>query len=395
MSKEKKTSNKQIVFSDSVDCRATFTRKFKKTLLVTLLVTLLTMLTLAVTGAADGDDLARSKNIDKSIEKGLNYLYENQLPGGDFPLYRSYYPEMSPKEKIPVLFDTTFVVHTLNLAEGENTEEIVDEMKSKANAFLLDNKLPHGVWKWQNISFLLPDTDDTSMAFAALVESGVDISDESLDYMLDFKTQDGIFYTYINSEEWLDPSNPVYEFFKNNDIDPNVNADILYAYSLRNRTQIGIIQYLNNIAENKSFINGTIYYPSPYVFTYMVTRDYSDGNIKELEPSLIPIRDYILAMQKPDGGWGNAQDTALATVSLLNMDYKGVELEKAIKHILSTQREDGSWNMYAFYMDTYTAAIFPGTPTIYFGSQELTTAFNIESLIKYQKTLDKEEEKGG
>ncbi|MCK5721208.1 MAG: hypothetical protein KAI84_01620 [Gammaproteobacteria bacterium] len=321
--------------------------------------------------------------IDRRIENGIYYFYGAQLPSGEFPSFISYYPEMNPRVNTSVVFDTTFIVYTLNLIDNENSEEMVDEMKSKAVAFLLDNKLSHGVWRHftGNIQTeIIPDTDNTAMVFATLVENGVNIDDESLDYMLSYRTPDGIFYTWINSEEWLAPSNPYYEIFKRNDIDANLNADVLYAYSLRNRTQSGIIRYLNNIAENKSFLNGTLYYPSPYVFTYFVTKNYADGGVSELEPSLDHIREYLLTTQKPDGSWGNDLDTALATVSLLNMGYEGPHLNKAIKHILSTQRKDGSWNIYAFYINP--------VHNIYFGSQELTTSFSLEALIKYRQMIE-------
>jgi hypothetical protein len=351
----------------------------KKSLLG-VLFTMLLILTLVVPAASNEDTITKHKIIDERIEKGLSYLYEMQRPSGDFFSYISYSPEMTNSTNVSLLFDTAFILHTLNLIDNEDTKE----MKNKAVAFLLDNKMSHGVWthKGKYRPGLIPDTDDTSMAFAALVESGVNISDESLDYMLDYRRPDGVFYTWITSEEWLDPSNPYYEaYMGRSDTDASVNANVLYAYSLRNRTQSGIIRYLNNIAENKSFLNGTFYYPSPYVFTYLVTRDYSDGDVKELEPSLANIRNYLLATQKHDGSWGNDLDTALATVSLLNIGYDGPHLKKAINHILISQRKNGSWSSYAFY-------IAPVSPTNYYGSQELTTSFSLEALIKYKKTTD-------
>ncbi|GFO97376.1 hypothetical protein ig2599ANME_1577 [groundwater metagenome] len=324
--------------------------------------------------------IIKSKIIDRRIEKGMNYLYENQLPSGEFSTYISYSPNMSGAKNFSVVFDTTFILHTLNLADNKKTEEIVNEMITRAVVFLLDNREPPGVWRHEG-KYLAelgpPDTDDTSMAFAALVESGVNISDESLNYMLNYRTPDGIFYTWINSDEWLDPSNPYYEYYKMNDIDANVNADVIYAYSLRNITHDEVVRYLNGISENKSFLNGTIYYPSPYVYAYLVTKAYSDGDIKELKPSLNNIKDYLLSTQNKDGGWGNDLYTALASVSLINMNYKGEALEKAVEHIMDNQRKNGSWGTYSFY-------IAPSSPTIYYGSRELTTSFSLEALIKYK-----------
>ncbi len=333
----------------------------------------------------------KSKLIEKRIEKGLEYLHENQLPNGQFPSYISYSQDMSNGINMSMLFDTAFVAHTLNIA-GYHNGDTVQAMKTKTVNFLMENKESHGVWKVRGKSepAYPPDTDTTAIVFSTLIESGVNISDETLDYMLGFRTSEGVFYTWINSEEWLqyfkdlDPSSPFYEFYirvKNNDIEPTVNADVLYAYSLRNRPQSGVIRYLNGIAENKTFINGTLYYPSQYVFTYLVTKAYSEGNVEELEPSIANIKDSIISTQKPDGSWGNDLNTALATVSLLNTDYEGKPLDKAIEHILDSQSKNGNWSSYAFY-NTGT------TPPLYYGSQELTTSFNLEALIKYKNTID-------
>jgi hypothetical protein len=43
--------------------------------------------------------------------------------------------------------------------------------------------------------------------------------------------------------------------------------------------------------------------------------------------------NYLYENQLPSG-WGNALYTALASVSLINMNYKGNVLEKAVEHIL-------------------------------------------------------------
>ena len=367
--------------------------QYMKKLLIMLLICQI-LLALAVSSAAFDDNIIKSKIIEKRIEKGLYYLYENQQQGGDFPAYYSFSPDMSNRMELnnTIIYDTGIIFHTLNLAGNKHSKQIVYEMKNKSIGFLLDNRYQHGVWKFigknqtldMHETVMVPDVDDTSLAFAGLVESGVNISDETLDYMLDFTSPEGIFKTYINSPEWMeqvDPNDPQYDFYEMNYIDDTINANVIYAYSLRDRTPTGVVQYLNKIAENRSFINGTLYYPSPYVFTYFVTKAYSDGKVTDLEPSLVNIRDYLLETQKSDRGWGNDVDTALATVALINIGYDGKPLEKAINHILEKQRIDGSWNIYSFF-------IAPSSPPMYYGSQELTTSLNLEALIKYKKTLE-------
>lgn len=330
-----------------------------------------------------------SRIIDIEINKGLMYLNNSQLPNGQFPSYISDSPDMTSSTYVPLLFDTTFIAHTLNLAADTTSadttsKKIAQEMQKKTIAYLLENKEKHGVWRvfGKSNTFYPPDNDDTSMAFSAIVESGENISDESLDYMLKFRSPEGVFNMGITDEEWLDPNNPLYEFFKMEIYDPVVNADILYAYSLRNRNPEDVVKYLNNITKNRSFLNGTIFYPSPYVYSYVVTKAYSEGGVKDLKPSIKILRKYVLATQKSDGGWGNDLDSALATATLLNTGYKGKPVEKAIKHIIGRQHANGSWDAYAFY-------IGPLFDPSYFGSPELTTSFSVNALIKYNDQFKK------
>lgn len=330
-----------------------------------------------------GDIGEKSKLIDMKIEKGLNYLYENQLPGGEFPVYLSLSPDMTQSVlAVSTPFDTGLIIHTLNIAD--NNKEIVNEMKNKSIIFLLNNMEQHHVWRFFGRNdYIPPDIDTTSVVFAALIESGVDISDESLDYMLNYRTTDDIFYTWMNSEEWISPSNPYYNLPFLKVIDHNVNINALYAYSLRNRAQNGVVEYLKKIIKNESFIDGSEYYPSPYVFTYLITKANFEGNFKELKPYLNDIKKYLLRTQNPDGSWGNDLETALAVNSLINIGFEGNQLEKAIENILYNQEQNGSWGLYNFYIQPEDSL----RPTTYYGSRELTTSINLEALIKYKKEI--------
>lgn len=99
------------------------------------------------------------------------------------------------------------------------------------------------------------------------------------------------------------------------------------------------------------------------------------------------IKKYLLETQNSDGGWRNDLDTALATISLINLGYDAEPLNRAIGYILNNQNKNGSWNIHFMYIQ-------PGDsikPTNYFGSQELTTSFSLEALIKYKDMNMKKE----
>jgi hypothetical protein len=111
------------------------------------------------------------------------------------------------------------------------------------------------------------------------------------------------------------------------------------------------------------------------MFQYAVSRCYREGFA-----ALGAIRDEsvarIVAASKPDGAFGeNVLDTALAACALLNWGAAPTELERAFKHMLEAQRQDGSWPR---------AVLYYGGPKKYYGwgSEELTTGFCLEALIR-------------
>ena len=93
------------------------------------------------------------------------------------------------------------------------------------------------------------------------------------------------------------------------------------------------------------------------------------------------IKNYLLNKRNVVSEWGNNLENAMATVSLINCGYKGVEVEKAIDNLLKAQRPDGGWPNSAF---------FAGVPELFYGSRELTTAIAVEALWKYLQVHENE-----
>ena len=327
------------------------------------------------------------KEVDTSIEKSISFLKGRQLPSGGFPAYISKSPDMANSVYIPLVFDTAFILHALNFVDS-NSE--TDGIKNKTVEYLLANKEDPGVWRFYGRNpiippdsnllvdpYIPPDLDDTAVAFASLRENGIPIEDSGLEYSLNFRAPEGLFYTWINEEKWLNTSDPLYWYYKQNDIDIVVNANMLYALSLAGKQAPEVSDYLNNYITNNSFTDSTVYYNDPYIQLYMFTRAYADGHVKDLKPSMPVIRNYLLSTQKPDGSWGNEINTSLAAVSLLNTGYKGKALDNAIGYIVSTQRNDGGWQE----IGVSTGGIWP----VYIGSEDFTTAFSLEALGKYSE----------
>jgi hypothetical protein len=99
--------------------------------------------------------------------------------------------------------------------------------------------------------------------------------------------------------------------------------------------------------------------------------------ITKLEPIRQPIIDRIIATSGDDGCiGGNLFNTALGACSLLNLNHQSITLDKAIQFIIDAQKTNGSWERWAHYS--------AGSMYLYFGSEEITTAFCLEALGRYR-----------
>ena len=70
--------------------------------------------------------------------------------------------------------------------------------------------------------------------------------------------------------------------------------------------------------------------------------------------------------------------SALVTVGLLNCGEGGAKSSWSIEYLLSMQRKDGGWPMGIFF----TGGPYLGYHIVY-GSEELTTAISLEAISKY------------
>lgn len=284
-------------------------------------------------------------------------------------------PDMHVNTYVNSPFITTFVFHSFNHLK---TTIQIKKMKKKATSFLIEDMELPCIWRFfGKHSSIPPDIDDTSCALAVLAEGGIHVDRDVLSFLLNLRLENGSFYT------WFLERHPFQGFPLSNllnlkdHVDWTVNANVLYLYSiLGNAPPEGLCEYLNSIVKSEIYLKESIFYRSPYAFTYMLTRAYADGGATCVKSSFPQLRQYLLNTQKQDGSWGNELETALATVSLSNIGYEGEQLDNAINQILDTQKQNGGWPISAFC--TGRSLSLP-----YFGSEELTTGICLEALGKY------------
>jgi hypothetical protein len=312
------------------------------------------------------------ENLSKAEEKGIQFLKNRQLHSGEFATTYSFNKQMIPSFGINSNFITTFVVHSLEFSAQRNG---TFEMREKAIDFLEKNKNDKNYWNFYapNAIILLfgnvpDDLDCTASAAAEISEKNNQIT-SNFDK---FKSRSGTYYT------WTEKIN----YYGGNDIDCVVNTNILFYYSIIRKEDQNLCSYLNNIIKTKNYQKCTNYYTTSFAFTYAITRAFADANASCIKENLSYVKDFLLKSQK-EGSWGNDLDNALATASLINIGFKGEELDLAMSKILARQNFYGAWDNAGFFRGHCF-----GDYCIYFGSEELTTAISLETIAKYKKQLN-------
>ncbi|MFW9874389.1 MAG: prenyltransferase/squalene oxidase repeat-containing protein [Candidatus Thorarchaeota archaeon] len=300
------------------------------------------------------------------LEKALNFLYEQQLPWGEFPTYSYLAEEKGAYGLSP--FATTFVLHALSFAKQNDK---INHMCSRGIKFILDHYEKPGVWRYYGKYIdLIPDMDDTACALSTLIEYSQKIHPGISSYLLKYRDPQTLLFN-----TWMGHSPVRLE----NDIDSVVNANILFLYGLLKKDDLipEVVEFLIKESECLVCQNSQVWYYSPYFFCYVVSRAYADGMVKALEVTKEWISNYLILSQDENGQWRNQIDTACALIALLNFQNNGGEINKAVQFLIEKQSHDGSWEEAMFN--------FP------FASREITTAFCFEGLTKYSNQVESNE----
>lgn len=298
--------------------------------------------------------------IAKCLQKGIEFLYRDQLDWGEFPLLRlNQNPRVDPIYSTSV-FATTFVLHALSFTSQTSQ---VKEMREKGAEFVMNHREKPGVWRYfGRFSRLAPDLDTTSCASVALMENDIEVTsilDNHPESLRDTKSR--LFKTWIEKP-------PTCE----NDTDSVVNANILFYLAKKNlmKEVQEISGFLVRESSHLHVQNSQVWYYSPELFAYAVSRTSTLGKIDELNKAINPLSEYLLFTQQSYGGWASILSTAFAVNALINFGYHGKELDRGIDFILKHQdHSDGYWLEEVFCIPES-------------GSKHLTTSVCVEALAK-------------
>lgn len=338
--------------------------------------------------------------LDDAIARGVAYLHQHQYPNGEFCAYCS--PDAPMQEWcLPdsSIFPTALIAHCLLcLADHPAAEETL----AKAAAFLQYQMHPGGLWNHFTVLHRLRricplDVDDTACVSDFLRARGFDTPyPANVPLLLANRDHRGLFYTWFllrlrwqtNRTHWRvtlpELRRPLQSLAfwlggegSRRDVDGVVNANVLYYLGDIPETQPVITWLLRIIAEQQEG-DCDVWYRDTHMVYYFLSRNYFRG-ITQLEPARQPVIDRILAAAKPDGRLGDTVvDTALAVCSLLNWRVAPPELGPAVAFLLRTQGAPGEWPRWLVYY---------GGPKrlLGWGSEEITTAFCLEALARYQQ----------
>lgn len=336
----------------------------------------------------------------RGIDLGISFLYDHQLPNGEFCCY------YAPDDKMIdwcVPDSTTFPTALISgCLLPLRKHEKVSKLLSSTAVFLQYQAMAGGVWnyftKW-NPLFKASPADADSTVFASYVLTALNYEIPcNRKYLLANRNSKGLFYTWFilrpTKSKYLDvqyvkimarelkrPLHTILFWWKHealrSDVDVVVNANVLFYLGLDSETR-PIVDYLMKVIVKRNEGSSDSWYKNPFTLYYFISRNYK--NIKELEPIRDLIVQRILHSLNADGSFNSsALDTALAISTLLNFNYPH-DLKNSIKFLLDQQQPSGCWDRYILF--------YSGPSKIVgWGSEEVSTGYCIEALEAYRNFI--------
>ncbi len=302
--------------------------------------------------------MSASEQCAPSVQRGLRFLHDNQLPYGEFRTYASPSIDMRRTFFDSSIFATTFVLYSIARID----RPCVTTMTNKAIPFLAGEMRGPGLFQYftsKNVRSIDVDLDDTACASVALQGSHpFIIRGHNVRHFIKNRNEAGLFYT------WVDRPTPA------NNVDSVVNANVVFYLGDRDETE-SACRYLIDTIKSGYESDSYHYYLDNMILYYAISRAYAHGT-SSLSGAREAIIEKVLQSSRDDGSFGNELATACAVCSLANVEYDGVtRLRDAARYLERQQRADGSWRR---------VAMFHGSG-VYYGSEELTTALCLEALF--------------
>ena len=324
--------------------------------------------------------------MQQAISHALDFLAGSQLPYGEFRTYASSDAAMEGDCRFDSSpFATSLVLDCLRFVEDARARA----MAARGLDFLASEMEGPGLWRyWSSRNpghrHLPPDLDDICCISHTLRGAGRPVP-ANREIILANRNERGLFYTWLapraaapselaGAIQCLVGAESLIGLLlagRINDVDAAVNANVVLYLGESEETRAAI-DYLIAAAAGAGNGEPSHFYPDLAAFCYMLSRACFYG-VSALARASGPVLDRLLPLQRDDGSFGSALNTALAACTLLNFDHRAPALHRAVEHLLAAQRHDGAWRRHPMFLG----------PAPYYGSEELTTAFCLEALSRY------------
>jgi len=300
-----------------------------------------------------------------SVAAAVGFLARAQQPWGEVCARRYNNPRLIGTglfDSSP--FATTFVLYAL----GAVTHPGAEPVRAAALSFLHSELEPPGLWRYwtsrQGVA-IDPDLDDTACAAFALWGAQHGADPPNLRIILENRHPCGLFKTWLRHHD------------AHNDIDCAVNANVLLLLGEREETipaRDRVIQTILDGGEESA----CWYYPDRLALYYLISRAFRHGvqGFSACRDAIL--RQTIRNIQDPSC---TALGLAMGICILCNFEHRSEDaVPDALEHLLAAQSADGSWPRAALY----TGPEPPSSHLVWWGSEELTTAFCVEAITRSQ-----------
>lgn len=301
---------------------------------------------------------------------GLDFLDAEVHESGAWP--SSVYGNLELKgesklERVP------FVAALGSFSLSEFSGPRTDHIRNRTREFLLATMEYPGVWRYWN--WLPPDLDDTSICSHVVGPNVWFMLGRTLQTVLRKRDEQGRFLTWLvkgdDSADW-------------DDIDSVVNANVVLWLKNHPETE-GAQRWLKSLIDEAREEGSSWYYPNPMDLYAALARlgpapTGVNDSLRGLESTLAK---RIMSRYDQSGRFGAAQQTAQALTALdkLNAWPAAVDADRAAKHLLNTQSNDGSWESGLVWQGPPP----PNIPSVGFASSSLVTAYCMEALSRFTR----------
>ena len=310
------------------------------------------------------------RHLSDAVSKGLDFLESEVDESGAWPSWIYGNLELKGAAKLE---HVPFVTALGSISLNECPNPASARIREHARSFLLSRIEYPGVWRYWD--WLPPDLDDTSVCSHVVGSHAWFMLGRTLPTVFRKRDDEGRFLTWVvkgdASADW-------------DDVDSVVNANVVFWLQQHPQTE-GAQRWLKSLIDEERELGASWYYPNPMDLYAALSR---------LGPSPTGVNDALLGLGQAlgdrimsgrdhSGDFGDAQRTAQALAALDRLDrWPGMaDAERAVEHLLASQRTDGGWESGLVWQGPPP----PNPPSVGFASPALITAYCIESLSRYER----------